>query len=91
MSNLFLQVAGTAPDSIDGQQRASYILTRDATETATGGSQLTFTVSTKAITEAQFQIYGKQSNKNIISTFVRIYGVQSGTVLEFEVQITKTS
>lgn len=91
MSNMFLQIAGTPPDSVDGQQRASYILTRDASETALGGSQLTFTVSSKAITESQFQIYGKQSNKNIISTFVRIYGVQSASVLEFEIQITKNS
>jgi hypothetical protein len=91
MSNLFLQIAGTAPDNIDGQQRASYILTRDSAETSLGGSQLTFTIATKAISEAQFQIYGKQSNKNVISTFVKIYGIQSGAVLEYEVQITKTS
>lgn len=91
MSNLFLQIAGTAPDSIDGQQRASYILTRDSNETSLGGSQLTFTLTTKAISEAQFQIYGKQSNKNTISTFVKIFGIQSGAVLEYECQISKTS
>lgn len=91
MSNLFLEVIGETPDSIDGQQRALYLLTRDGTETANGGSQLTFTIATKAITESQFQIYGASYNKSLISTFVRISGVQSGSVLEFEIQITKTS
>jgi hypothetical protein len=46
-------------------------------------------IGVKAITEAQFQIYGAKYNKNLISTFVRISGVQSGAVKEFEVQINK--
>lgn len=91
MSNLFLEIPGSAPDNVDGRQRSSYILTRDSQETSLGGSQLTFTVQTKAITESQFQIYGSIANKNMISTFVKISGVQSGAVLEFEVQITKTT
>jgi hypothetical protein len=89
--NLFLQILGSAPDNIDGNQRATYILTRDAGETSVGGSKLTFTLATKAILESQFQIYGARSNKNLISTFVKVSGVQSGAVLEFEVQINKTS
>jgi hypothetical protein len=91
MSNLFLEIPGSAPDNVDGRQRASYILTRDARETSVGGSQLTFTIQTKAISESQFQIYGAISNKSVISTFVKISGVQSGAVLEFEIQITKTA
>lgn len=91
MSNLFLQVLGSAPDNIDSQQRASYILTRDSGENSLGGSRLTMTIGTKAITESQFQIYGAASNKNLISTFVKVSGIQSGSVYEFEVQITKSS
>lgn len=91
LSNVFLEIVGAAPDNVDGKQRASYIITRDAAETSLGGSQLTFTVATKAITESQFSVYGAISNKNLISTFVKVSGIQSGTVLEFEVQITKTS
>jgi hypothetical protein len=91
LSNLFLQILGTAPDNIDSQQRATYILTRDAGENSLGGSRLTFTLSTKAITESQFQIYGAQFNKSLISTFVKVSGIQSGAVYEFEVQINKTS
>lgn len=91
MSALFLEVVGTAADNIDSQRRATYLLTRDASETSVGGSQLTFTIATKAITESQFQIYGASNNKNLISTFVRVSGIQSGAILEFEVQITKTT
>lgn len=89
--NLFLQVLGSGVDNIDGSQRATYIITKDSTETSIGGSKLTFTLATKAISESNFQIYGARTNKNLISTFVKISGVQSGSVLEFECQITKTS
>jgi len=91
VSNLFLQLIGTAPDNVDGQQRATYILTRDAGETALGGSRVTFTIATKAITDSQFQIYGATSNKSQINTYVKISGVQSGAVLEFEVQISSNT
>lgn len=91
MSNLFLQIDDTSPDAVSSQQRATYLLTRDAGETATGGSRLSFTIRTKAITEAQYQIYGAPSNKSIINTFVRVSGIQSGAVLEYQVQINKSS
>ena len=91
LSNLFLQVVGSAPDNIDSQQRATYILTRDAGETALGGSRVTFTVATKAITDSQFQIYGATSNKTQINTFMKVSGVQSGAVLEFQVQISSNT
>jgi len=90
LSNQFLQVIGSAADNIDGQQRATYILTRDAGETSLGGSRITFTIATKAISDSQFQIYGATYNKSQINTYVRISGVQSGAVLEFQVQISST-
>lgn len=86
----FLQVVSRAPDNIDVQQRATYILSRDTTENSLGGSQVTFTIGTKAITESQYQIYGAKYNKNLISTFVRISGLQSGSVKEWEIQVSKT-
>lgn len=91
VSNLFLQILGSAPDNIDSQQRATYILSRDAGENSLGGSRLTFTIATKAITESQFQIYGAQYNKSLISTFVKVYGLQSGSVYQIEVQVTKNT
>lgn len=88
LSNQFLYIVGAAPDNIDAQQKATYILTRDSGETAVGGSRVTFTLATKAISTSQFQIYGATFNKNQINTHVRISGIQSGSVLEFTVQIT---
>tara|TARA_Y100000310_G_scaffold342403_1_gene445536 strand:- start:2414 stop:3121 length:708 start_codon:yes stop_codon:yes gene_type:complete len=90
MNSLFLQVQGDTPDNVDGYNRATYILTRDAGESDVGGSTLTATVQVKAITNSQFTTYGSTQNKNVIRTFVRITGVQSGAVKEFEVQIDKT-
>jgi hypothetical protein len=89
LSNLFLQVEGNTPDTVDALQRATYLLTRDAGETDAGGSILTFTVQVKAITNAQFTTFGTTQNKNTIKTFVKITGVQSGTVKEFQVDISK--
>ncbi len=85
-----MQIANDSPDNIDSYQRATYLKTRDAAENSLGGSQVTFTVQTKAITEAQFQIYGRPNNKNIIDVFVKISGIQSGAVKEFQVSINKT-
>lgn len=91
VSNQFLQIVGSTPASIDSKQRATYILTRDAGETSVGGSRVTFTLATKAITESEFQIYGASYNKSLISTFVKISGVASGAVLELEIQVSKDS
>lgn len=89
--NLFLQVLGSAADNIDSSQQATYILTRDSAETSIGGSTLTFTIATKAIIGTQFQIYGAQNNKQLINTFVKVAGVQSGAVYQFQVAINQNS
>ena len=90
LDSQFLEVAGQVADDVDFQRRATFLLSRDAGETALGGSQLTFTLQVRAITDAQFTIFGQKANKNIIKTFVKISGAQSGAVKEFEVQISKT-
>lgn len=90
LSNLFLQVSGNSPDNIDGQQRARYLVPRDSSQTALGGSQLTFTLELKSITDAQFQIFGTTADKTQIRTFVKVSGLNSGCVKEFEVLISKT-
>lgn len=89
MSNLFLEVEGNSSDSVDGQQRATYLITRDAAETSTGGSRLTIDLGVKSITESQFEVYGRPNNKNIIDTFVKISGIQSGAVIEFQVSVNQ--
>lgn len=91
LDSKFLQVVGRAPDDIDSQSRAKYIIPRDAGETSLGGSRVSFVLATKSIGESMFSIFGEQFNKNLISTFVRVSGIQSGAVKEFEVQIDKVS
>lgn len=91
VNNMFLQILKSRPNSIDGQQRAKYIMTRSPAETALGGSTLTFTLQVKSITEQQFSVFGSTSNKNRITTYVRVTGVQSGAVKEFRVNIDKNS
>lgn len=90
LNNLFLQVTGNSPDNIDGQQSATYLLPRDSTPAPLGGSQLTFTLEVKSITDAQFTVFGSAPLKTQIITFVRVTGLQSGTVREFQVNISKT-
>lgn len=92
MDNKFLQLLTSGgPDNIDRGQQATYIVSRDSGETSLGGSRLTLQIATKAIPESQFQVYGSRANQNLINTFVRVSGTQSGSVLEFQVQISKTS
>lgn len=91
LDNRFLQISSQTPDNVDGNQRASFLLQRDSTETSLGGSKLTFTLSVKTITDAMFTIFGTTSNKLLIRTYIKVSGLQSGAVKEFEVQITKGS
>lgn len=90
LSNMLLQVVGAVPDTVSSQQRATYTLTRDNSQTSLGGSKLTFTISTKSITDSLFQIYGSVNDKTNIDTYVKVSGLQSGAVYEFKVSIQKT-
>lgn len=91
LDNRFLQVASQTPDNIDSNQRSSFLIQRDSSETSLGGSKLTFTASVKTISDSMFSIFGTTSNKQLIRTYVKVAGLQSGAVKEFEVQITKGS
>lgn len=88
--NLFLQILRNTPESIDGQQRALYVLTRGATENSFGGSTLQFTLSVKSLTDTIFTVYGTTADKTKIKSFVRVTGVASGAVKEFAVIINKS-
>ena len=88
-SNLFLQLLRQTPENIDGQQRASYILTRSPSENSFGGSILQFTLSVKSISDAVFEVYGTTSNKSRIKTYIKVTGMQSGAVKDIAVVIDK--
>jgi hypothetical protein len=89
MSNLFLQINSAIPESVDSSQRAMYKLA--ATSTGPTGSSVSFSLKLKPISDRMFQTYGNFSNKNIISTIVKVVGMQSGTVFEFKININKNT
>lgn len=87
----FLELVGTdnTPDSIDSNDIATYIVTRDSTTTAIGGSKLTLNVKTRSISDSVFTFFGDADNKSQISSTLKVVGVQSGVVSELTVTITK--
>ncbi len=87
--NLFVQVLRQTPENIDGQQRATYILTRSPAENSFGGSSVQFTLSVKSLTDALFTVYGTTANKARIKAFVKVTGVQSGAVKDIGLIIDK--
>lgn len=87
--NQFLQILRQTPENIDGQQRATYILTRSPTENSFGGSSMQFTLSVKSLTDALFTVYGTTANKARIKAFIKVTGVQSGAVKDIGVIVDK--
>jgi hypothetical protein len=87
--NLFLQLVSTTPENIDGQQRAQYLLSRSPTENSFGGSSCQFTLNVKSLNDALFSVYGSTTNKQIIKTYVRVTGLQSGAVKDIAVYVNK--
>ena len=86
--NQFLTVEGgnRTPNNIDNQQRAYYTLTLSST-TSTGGSTVSFNISSKSLTQPVFDVYGTGTARNVIKTYVRITGMQSGAVKDIAVNI----
>jgi len=86
----FLELGGgETPDSIDSEEIATYIVTRDARSTSAGGSRLTIEVKTRSISDSVFTFFGDADNKNQISTTLSVTGVQSGVVTELSAVIQK--
>lgn len=88
--NNFIQISGTTPDNIDSDNIATYVLTRDQSTTAIGGSKVTIELQVKAVTDAQFLVFGDASDKTNISSVITVSGINSGATKDFNVQISKT-
>jgi len=88
--NLFVQVLRNTPENIDGQQRATYLLTRSPTENSYGGSTLQFTLSVKSLTDSLFAVYGTTANKSLIKSYIKVTGVQSGAVKDITLFVNKS-
>ena len=87
----FLELDGTdnTPDSIDGDDIATYIVTRDSTTTSIGGSQLSLSIKTRSISDSVFDYYGDADNKAQISSTIQVTGIQSGVVSELSIVVEK--
>lgn len=87
--NLFVQVLNNTPENVDGNQRATYILTRSPAENAFGGSNVQFTLSVKSLNDDLFSSYGTTADKTKIKVYMKVTGVQSGAVQDIGVIIDK--
>ena len=87
--NLFMQISGQVPESIDGQQRASYLLVRSPNENSFGGSFLSMTLQSKSVSDATFTVYGTTADKTRIKSYVKVTGLSSGASSEFAVILDK--
>lgn len=87
--NLFVQILRQSPENIDGQQKATYVLTRSPTENSFGGSSVQFTLSVKSLNDSLFTVYGMTSNKAKIKSYIKVTGVQSGAVKDIAIVIDK--
>lgn len=87
--NDLVQLTGISPDNIDQDNTATYLLTRDSTTTAAGGSQVTIDLEVKSIPDSLFTVRGLVDDKTIISAYISVVGLQSGTTTDFEIQVNK--
>ena len=90
LNNFFLQLSGEQPDNVDSDNIATYLMTASDERTGKQGSMVTLDLETKSITDAQFQIYGNVSDKNIISAIITVTGIQSGAMLSLNINISKS-
>ena len=93
MNNLFLQLSGERPISIDSENIATYLVTRGSSlDAVTAGSSYTGTVQVKSsLTTTIFNTYGIASDKTTIRSYVTITGQQSGASKNLLIKINKTS
>jgi len=90
VNNQFLGIAGEPAISVDADNMASYLITRTSKDNTTGAAKLSFNVTTKTITKAQFTVYSSATNVNVISTVVTVTGIQSGAQLSINVNISES-
>lgn len=84
----FVRIGNSTP-IIDRNRMASYTITSTG-KTAYQGATVQLSVSSKAITSAQFLIYGQNAAKTIIRTPIRVTGMNSGQVVEFVTSISQS-
>jgi hypothetical protein len=87
VNDLFLGLQNLVPDSIDASNNATYLIDRSSALSSASESSGQFTIRLKTFSQTLFDTY-KSSGLNAIRTYVRITGINSGAVKEFEVRIS---
>ena len=92
VDNRFLTINNSRPAFIDTNNVATYNIVRGrrAQTTTKGGASYNIQVSAKAIANSLFTTFGDVSDKNKITTFMRVTGKSSGALTYVEIQISKT-
>ena len=91
LPNDLVEISGRSPDNIDQDNIATYLITRDALSTATGGSQVTIDLKVKSISNSTFTVKGNSNDKTTISAYANVTGLQSGVSSDINLQIAKES
>lgn len=83
------RAGGMSPDSIDADDIATYVVSRDSSTTAIGGSKLSLELSVRSIADSVFTFFGDSDNKSQISSTMTVTGIQSGVNTELSIKISK--
>jgi hypothetical protein len=87
VNDLFLGLQNLVPDSVDSSNNASYLVDRSAALSSASEASAQITIGLKTFSQTLFDTY-KSSGLNVVRTYVRITGINSGAVKEFEVRIS---
>lgn len=87
VNDLFLGIQNLVPDAVDANNNATYLVDRSAALSSASEASGQFTIRLKTFSQTIFDTY-KSPGLSAVRTYVRITGVNSGAVKEFEVRIS---
>ena len=90
VDNDLVEIENDTPVAIDATtRRAKYFLPRSSGDSF-NGSKLSLVLKSKTLSANTFSKRGKTQNKNVVQTYVRVRGINTGTEKIIKVEISKT-
>ena len=86
MDNLFLQLSGRVPDSVDDNNIAVYTVEADPEISSQNTTTLSLGVVARSVSDDLFGVY--QNASNIVEKTLTVSGVNSGAFISFRIQIS---
>lgn len=86
VDNLFLQLAGRVPDSVDDNNIAVYTVEADPEISSQNTTTVSLGVIARSVSDDLFQTY--QNASSIVERIITISGINSGAFISFRVQIS---